>query len=57
MTESRENRANTVKPPLFQSRAIIKEQVYSGCLFLVYTIDQSFTNMCIKFQFCVPLGP
>ena len=33
-----------------EKRRKIKEQVYSGCLFLVYTIDQSFAHVCIKFQ-------
>ena len=32
----------------------IKEQVYSGCLYLVYKIDQSFAYVCIKFQLCRP---
>ena len=35
-----------------ERRRKIKEQEYSGCLFLVCTIDQSFACVCIKFQLC-----
>ena len=37
-----------------EKRRNIKEQVYSGCLYLVYTIhvDQPFAHVCIKFQLC-----
>ena len=35
-----------------EKRRKMKEQVYSGCLFLVYIIDQSFAHVCIKFQLC-----
>ena len=31
-----------------------KEQVYSGYLYLVYTIDQPFAHVCIKLQLCRP---
>ena len=31
-----------------RKRREIKEQVYSGCLFLVYTIDQPFAPMCVS---------
>ena len=50
VTEWRKDKANPIKPPLFQSGAIIKGHISSSSLIPVYKIHLLTIHMCTKFQ-------